>query len=89
MATIHTIEEWLVIGLSAIAVSLPLAGTRYKTDLTPSFEENRQLAQFPPLSLKPGALIRLPRDFGRYFNDHFAFRRVLIRWQALARVKWL
>jgi len=89
MATIHTIEEWLVIGLFAIAVSFPLTRTRYKTDLTPSFEENRQLAQFPPLSLKPGALIRFPRNFGRYFDDHFALRTMLIRWQAFARVKWL
>jgi hypothetical protein len=89
MRLIRVIEDWIIIGLFAIAVLFPLVRTRYKTDLTPSFEENRPLAQFPQLSMRPGALIRFPRDFGNYFNDHFAFRRMLIRWQALARVKWL
>ena len=24
-----------------------------------------------------------------YFSDHFAFRKILVQWQAVVRVKWL
>ena len=89
MKKTRAIEEWLIIGLFVIAISSPIVATKYKTDLSPSFDENRQLAQFPKLLLQPNALARFPGDFGRYFNDHFAFRRMLIHWHALVKVKWL
>lgn len=86
---IRVLEEWLIISSFVFAISLPGIITKYRTDPAPSFEENRQLAQFPSLSRNLIALREFPRSFGLYFNDHFAFRRLLIRWQAVARVKWL
>jgi alginate O-acetyltransferase complex protein AlgJ len=86
---IRVLEEWLIIGSFVLAISLPGIITKYRTDPAPSFEENRQLAQFPRLSRNLIELRGFPHSFGLYFNDHFAFRRLLIRWQAVARVKWL
>jgi alginate O-acetyltransferase complex protein AlgJ len=87
--TTQALEEWLIIATFVIAISLPAVLTKYKTDSMPSFDENRRLAGFPELSMSLSKLARFPGGFGLYFNDHFAFRRTLVRSQAVVRVKWL
>jgi hypothetical protein len=51
--------------------------------------ENRELAHFPALALEWPALRALPDGFIRYFEDHFAFRARLVRWQATFRYERL
>ncbi len=85
----RVLEEWLIIAIFAIAISLPAILTKYQTESVASFDENRRLAGFPQLSLNLRSLASLPRGFGLYFNDHFAFRKTMVRAQAVVRVKWL
>jgi hypothetical protein len=51
--------------------------------------ENRELAHFPALALDWTTLRALPDGFTRYFEDHFAFRARLVRWQAMFRYEAL
>ncbi len=51
--------------------------------------ENRELAHFPAAPRDWKTLRAFPAGFARYFEDHFAFRARLVRWQAAFRYDWL
>jgi len=48
--------------------------------------ENRTLAPWPQLRWDAASLRALPEQLTRYFEDHFAFRVRLVRWQAIVRL---
>jgi len=54
-----------------------------------SSDEYRSLAPMPPWPRSKSELVEFPEQLRLYFNDHFAFRKSLIRLQALVKVKWL
>ncbi len=51
--------------------------------------ENRELAPWPHAGWDAGTLRAWPGAAARYFEDHFAFRARLVRWQAAVRLEWL
>lgn len=51
--------------------------------------ENRTLAPWPPIAWNAGMLMAWPGAAARYFEDHFALRARLVRWQAIVRLEWL
>ena len=48
--------------------------------------ENRTLAAWPQFRWDAASLRALPEQLTRYFEDHFAFRARLVRWQAIVRL---
>ena len=52
-------------------------------------EENRNLAAWPDMKPDRATLGALSGRFEAYFNDHFGFRKRLIHWLAVAKVKVL
>jgi hypothetical protein len=51
--------------------------------------ENRTLAPWPDLRWDARTLGAWPGAAARYFEDHFAWRATLVRWQAIVRLEWL
>jgi hypothetical protein len=86
---IQAIEEWLLIGLFLGALLSPLITMEILPSQATSSDEYRTLAPMPSWPLTVRALAEFPSGFGLYFNDHFGFRRPLIRVQALVKVRWL
>ncbi|HEX8136050.1 MAG TPA: hypothetical protein VF544_00525 [Pyrinomonadaceae bacterium] len=86
---IAAVEEWVLIALFVLALYLPIMGTTIKIDASPTQQENRTAVPFPSLSLNWQMLREFPDRFKLYFDDNFGFRKLLIRWQAIAKVKWL
>src|SRR5467141_1556552 len=86
---LKAIEDWVLIGFFLVALSAPVVKMKLRPESAQARIENRTLAPLPELSLRMTTLRQLPEKFGLYFNDHFGFRLTLIRWQAIAEVKWL
>ena len=83
---LHAAWERVVIVAFVAVLALPGVGTIAGLDLERVQGENREeLAGFPGLALDWQALVAFPNGFTRYFEDHFAFRARLVRWQAAAR----
>jgi hypothetical protein len=77
----------LLVAVFLVVLVLPPLGTMLGIQRATEAEENRKLAPFPHLSMTRASWRGLPRAFTSYFEDNFAFRRVLIRWQAAARIE--
>jgi alginate O-acetyltransferase complex protein AlgJ len=68
---------------------LPTVGMVLGLDGSFVLEENRLLATRPELKLTRASLVEYPRKLEAYFNDRFGFRKRLIQWLAIAKVKGL
>jgi alginate O-acetyltransferase complex protein AlgJ len=79
--------ERLLIATFLVVLVGPLIGTAFGVARTTAEQENRTLASFPHPGLTRSSWEAFPRDLKRYFVDNFAFRPMLVRWQALIRIK--
>lgn len=61
----------LFIGIIALPGFLSLLAIDTASSL---IDENRQLAPFPDIGCSPKAIVQFPRDFDRYFSEHFRLR---------------
>ena len=80
----------VMIGLFFLVIFLPallsvFPGVRPTAQLT----EKRRLAEWPALPTEKKALIEYPRQFERYFDDHFPFRTHLIQGHNYLKIKVL
>jgi alginate O-acetyltransferase complex protein AlgJ len=82
-------SDMTLIVVFLMMICLPLAGLVLGLDRSFLLEENRNLAVQPELKLDRATLGALPGRFEAYFNDHFGFRKRLIQWLALVKVKGL
>ncbi len=82
------LERALIVVFLLMLVVPPLGTVLGLQRATPE-EENRPLASFPALQMTWASWRAFPDAFTRYFEDNFAFRPALVRWQAAARVKAL
>jgi alginate O-acetyltransferase complex protein AlgJ len=48
--------------------------------------ENRELAPLPRIDGSPGSIAQLPAGFSAWFDDHFGFRSLLVRWYGESRL---
>ncbi len=76
-------------GVFVVMIALPLLGLAFGLDASFVLQENRTLAARPEFKLDAAALQSFPRQIENYFNDQFGFRKRLIYWLALAKVKGL
>ena len=86
---LHPLVERLLVVLFAIVLALPALGTTLGMQAVGASGENRTLAPFPRLAMTWTAWRVFPDAFTRYFEDNFALRSLLVRWQALVRLKAL
>src|SRR5690348_2444034 len=71
------------------AILAPGLGTLIRADKTSLTGENRTLTDAPRLPADWSSARSFPEAFTRYFEDHFAFRTALVKWQAAFRFGWL
>jgi alginate O-acetyltransferase complex protein AlgJ len=86
MIRLHPIAERTLVAIFLAALCLPLAGMVLQLDDDAPSAENRTLAPRPQLPRDAASLRAFPDQLTRYFEDHFAFRQRLVRWQAIARL---
>ena len=73
--------DWLLVGLLAVLMWLPTVDFFTGIDITRQPNENRQPAPIPRLThLNFAGLQEYVTASELYFNDHFGFRKRLIRW---------
>jgi alginate O-acetyltransferase complex protein AlgJ len=76
----------LLVALFLLAISLPLAANLAGVDGGDPGAENRELAAFPRLDGTRASIAAFPTGFGLWFDDHFGFRSVLVRWYGETRL---
>jgi hypothetical protein len=70
----------LLVALFLCAIALPLAANLAGVDGGDPGAENRELAAFPRLDGTLASIAAFPGNFDLWFDDHFGFRSVLVRW---------
>ncbi len=88
-AGIRTAADVAITGLFALVIWLPTGDWIFGLDGAPTPVEKRKLAEMPDVECTPRAIGRFPSKFEAYFNDHFGYRKRLIRWHGKAATKWL
>jgi alginate O-acetyltransferase complex protein AlgJ len=83
----HPSVERLVIVVFLFVLALPPIGTALGVARATADLENRTLASFPHLDGTWTAWRNFPDAFTAYFADSFAFRPMLVHWQAVTRLK--
>jgi len=89
MIRMPALVERMIVVIFLAALSLPLTGMVLNLDRDVPSGENRTLAARPQLRWDAASLRALPEQLTRYFEDHFAFRVRLVRWQAIVRLQAL
>ncbi len=79
----------LLVALFLVVVGLPLGVNIAGIDGADAEAENRTLAEWPELDGTWGAVLRFGSGFGHWFDDHFGFRALLIRWYGIGRYAYL
>ena len=72
--------------LFVVVISLPLAANLVGVDGADPGAENRELAASPRVDASLGSIAELPTAFSHWFDDHFGFRSVLVRWYGESRL---
>ena len=85
MIRLHALADRTLIVIFIATLCLPMTGLVLNLDHDAPSGENRTLAAWPQLRWDAAALSALPEQLTRYFDDHFAFRVRLVRWQAIIR----
>lgn len=89
MIRMHSLVERMIVAIFLAALCLPMIGMMLNLDRDAPSAENRTLAEWPQLRWDKPSLRALPEQLTRYFEDHFAFRQRLVRWQAVVRLRAL
>jgi hypothetical protein len=86
MIRLHTLVDRMLIVIFLVTLCLPMMGMVLNLDRDAPSGENRTLAAWPRFRSDAASLRALPEQLTRYFEDHFAFRERLVRWQAIVRL---
>jgi alginate O-acetyltransferase complex protein AlgJ len=87
MTRLHPLVERTLVILFISVLWLPLVGMVLNVDRGDPSDENRTLASWPTATWDWQSFREVPDGLTRYFEDHFAFRQRLVRWQAAARLR--
>jgi hypothetical protein len=82
-------RRWIDAGLACVVLALlalPAVDFGFGLERPPVLVENRLLAFAPGVPASRRALEAFPRQFEAYWNDHFGFRRTLIRYHNLGKL---
>jgi len=66
-------------------VFTPLVGRLTGLAPVPVSEENRDLERMPELKPTRESVEKFPGAFEKYYNDHFGFRHILVRWHGMMK----
>ena len=87
--SIRTANDAVLVALFALGIGLPLVGLWTGAGLGVGGDdgrwENRRYASAPRLAWTRASVAQFPEQLEAYFDDHFAFRAVLIRWDNILR----
>ena len=89
MIRLHALADRTLIVIFIATLCLPMTGMVLNLDRDAPSGENRTLAAWPQFQWDAASLRALPEQLTRYFEDHFAFRERLVRWQAIVRLHGL
>jgi len=89
MIRLHALVDRTLIVIFIATLCLPMIGMVLNLDRDAPSGENRTLAAWPQFRGDAASLRALPEQLTRYFEDHFAFRERLVRWQATVRLHGL
>ncbi len=81
--------QMLFVALFVFAIALPPAANLAGFDGADLGAENRELAAFPRLGGSWRSIAAFPTGLSLWFDDHFGFRSVLVRWYGETRLFWL
>ncbi len=76
---IRKATDVVLIALFGLVIWLPAADSIFRLDKSRSLVEKRELAEKPVFSLRSEDMLKYPRRYEAYFNDHFGYRIWLIR----------
>jgi alginate O-acetyltransferase complex protein AlgJ len=76
----------LLVALFVTVISLPLAANLAGIDGGDAGAENRELAPLPSLSHSLQSVLDFGPGLSLWFNDHFGFRSLLVRWYGESRL---
>ena len=76
----------LLVVLFLSAISLPLAANLTGFGRADAGAENRELAPWPRVDGSLTSMAELPATLGLWFDDHFGFRSVFVRWYGESRL---
>jgi len=79
-------ESLLVALMFVVVIALPLASNLTGHDGADPQAENRELAAMPRFDGSLNSLAAFPNGFSAWFEDHFGFRALLIRWYGESRL---
>ncbi|HUU34315.1 MAG TPA: hypothetical protein VMW48_09640 [Vicinamibacterales bacterium] len=83
---LHSVWERVLVAIFLMMLALPGLATLAGVDAGMTRGENRELAPAPALAPTWTAISGFPAAFTLWFEDHFAFRSRLVRWQAAFRL---
>ncbi|MEP7116432.1 MAG: hypothetical protein ABI880_02550 [Acidobacteriota bacterium] len=86
---LQPVWERVLVAVFLAVLVVPGLATLAGVDAGVTRGENRDLAPAPVLAAAGAAMAALPAAFTAYFQDHFAFRGRLVRWQAALRLQAL
>ncbi len=81
---VRAVADRVAGALFVLALSAPLFDWCTGVDETPPLNENRVPAPLPAWPHGKDAIVNFTKGFDAYWNDHFGFRRRLIRWNAMS-----
>ncbi len=70
--------QYLLLLVSVVGILLPAADMKWHVDKTPPPDENRKLAEWPPLTANLAALQKWPALYETWVRDNFGYRSALI-----------
>jgi hypothetical protein len=79
-------NDVVVVALFVLVISLPLAVNLSGVDGAVAGAENRELAAFPRVHVSLPGIVAYASGLSRWFDDHFGFRSVLVRWYGESRL---
>jgi hypothetical protein len=85
----NALADRILIIIFIATLGLPMTGMVLNVGRDVASGENRTLAAWPQFRWDSASLRALPDQLTRYFEDHFAFRERLVRWQAMVRLRML
>ncbi len=83
---LHPSWDRVLVALFVSTLFVPGVATLFGVDAGLTRGENRDLAKAPAVALTWQSVSALPSGFTAWFQDHFAFRRRLVQWQAAFRL---
>ncbi|MDH3688493.1 MAG: hypothetical protein OEU36_03285 [Gammaproteobacteria bacterium] len=89
MASLRKVLNVTLVILFLAAIWLPLASEMLQIAPVIEVTENRNLTSSPVFVLKKSELKKYPQRFENYFNDHFGFRNMLVKWHNYLSYNWL